>query len=85
MYQVQFTRTALKHLGRIDQKQKRRIVVLIEERLTLDPTLGMPLKGRLKGLWKLRVGRCRVIYQFSRGRLVVIVVEVQHRKDVYRG
>jgi mRNA interferase RelE/StbE len=42
------------------------------------------LKGPLD-LWRIRVGAYRVVYQIEDWRLVVVVVDVAHRKDIYRG
>ncbi|MCC5848190.1 MAG: type II toxin-antitoxin system RelE/ParE family toxin [Verrucomicrobia bacterium] len=41
---------------------------------------------KLKGeeLYRIRIGMCRVVYEIEENRLVVLVVRVKHRKDVYR-
>jgi mRNA interferase RelE/StbE len=44
--------------------------------------LGIPLKGSLKGLYRLRVAKYRIVYSFDDTTLWV--VSVRHRKDVYR-
>jgi mRNA interferase RelE/StbE len=38
-----------------------------------------------EGLYRLRVGNYRVAYQIDNGRLVILVVKIAHRRDVYRG
>jgi mRNA interferase RelE/StbE len=38
-----------------------------------------------EGLDRLRVGNYRVAYQIDNGRLVILVVKIAHRRDVYRG
>lgn len=69
-------------LPRIDRQLQERIRRAIEQRLLTEPTYyGEPLRHRLKGYWKLRVGDYRVIY-----RLVgqeVWILTIGHRKDVY--
>lgn len=51
-------------------------------RLAQNPLEGIPLKGVLKGLRKKRVGDHRIIYSFTTDTLSV--VNIRHRKDVYR-
>ncbi|MDQ5890939.1 MAG: mRNA interferase RelE/StbE [Candidatus Dependentiae bacterium] len=56
----------------------------VEERLTVDPIgFGKPLRYSLKGYRRLRVGNYRVVYRIDNAEHVVIIVAVQHRKDVY--
>ena len=56
----------------------------IEKKLTVDPiNFGKPLRYGLKGYRRLRVGDCRVIYRIDEDKVIVIVVDIDHRKDVY--
>ncbi len=43
-----------------------------------------PLRGALKGLWRLRVGDYRVSYHIDDDARLVTVVQVGHRRDIYR-
>jgi mRNA interferase RelE/StbE len=54
------------------------------DRIAQDPAIGTPLRGSLMGLHKYRVGPYRIIYEMHRGRLLVIVIDIGHRKEVYR-
>jgi mRNA interferase RelE/StbE len=54
------------------------------DRLCETPTAGSALKGEFEGLRRLRVGRYRVVYEWQQQQLVVLVVRIGHRKDVYR-
>ena len=61
---------------------RRRLPRSIESRLTINPSLyGMPLRGSLKGYWKLRVGDYRVVFKIAREE--VWIFTVLHRKRVY--
>lgn len=52
---------------------------------SLDPRApGKALTGRFSGLWRYRVGDYRIICKIEDDRLVVLVVEVGHRRDIYR-
>ena len=44
---------------------------------------GHPLTGEFQGLWRYRVGRYRIIAEIIDSRLVIVVVEVGHRKNIY--
>ncbi len=56
----------------------------IEKKLTTDPLhFGKPLRYSLKGHRRLRVGDYRVIYKVDEDKVIVIVVDIDHRKDVY--
>lgn len=55
----------------------------IEKKLTVDPHhLGKPLRYSLKGYRRLRVGDYWVIYKIDKGRVIVVIVDTDHRKHV---
>jgi mRNA interferase RelE/StbE len=49
------------------------------------PAGAIPLKGEGRGLWRLRVGDSRILYQIQNKELIVLVVDIGHRLDVYGG
>ncbi len=51
--------------------------------LSCDPYVGKPLKGDLKGYWSLRVGIYRILYCIRHNEIIVEVLRIQHRKEVY--
>lgn len=56
----------------------------IEKKLTIDPVnFGKPLRYCLKGYRRLRVGDYRVIYKIDDDRVIVVIVDIDHRKNVY--
>lgn len=56
----------------------------IKERLEIDPiSFGKPLRYSLKGHRRLRVGDYRIVYRINNEKKIVIIVAVDHRKDVY--
>jgi mRNA interferase RelE/StbE len=83
MYSVDVSVGAEKHLRRID---KRYQVLIIRSLYALreQPRLGVPLHGKLKGFWKLRVADYRIIYQIVDSRLIIYIIDIDHRKQVYR-
>ena len=69
-------------LPAVNRNLQVRIVRAIEQRLSTEPTLyGEPLRHRLKGFWRLRVGDYRVIYHMVDEK--VLIVTVGHRKEIY--
>ena len=83
MYQVRFTQTASLDLKKLDKRYQSAIKKAID-RLAEDPKVGLPLVGKLKGFWKLRFSRYRIIYQIFETELVVVIFEVKHRREVYK-
>jgi mRNA interferase RelE/StbE len=53
------------------------------ERLAEDPRLGKPLQGELRPFWSYRVGDYRVVYEIRNQELVVLVVMLGHRREIY--
>ena len=61
---------------------RARIIRAIESRLTTEPTrYGVRLRQSLGGLWKIRVGDYRIVYEIEEKK--VSVWAIRHRKDVY--
>ena len=78
---------ATKTLEQIDTTTRNRIRRFIRERLqgTDNPRQwGKALNGRYAGLWRYRIGDYRLVCHLQDARLVVLVVKVGHRSDVYR-
>ena len=82
-WSVKIKQSALKELSRISKPDRLRIVVGIDQ-LALNPYRGTALKGDLTGLRRIRVGSYRVIYEVRETQLIVLVVTVGHRREVYR-
>jgi mRNA interferase RelE/StbE len=82
-YTVEILRSAQKQLARIDQQDQSRIVTAIRE---LADNRSPPGSKKLSGrpAWRIRVGSYRVIYEVHDDRLLVLVITIGHRKDVYR-
>jgi mRNA interferase RelE/StbE len=80
--------SADRELGKQDVQQARRILKFLHQRIAKldDPrSLGEALHGsRLGEFWKYRVGDYRLICKIEDDRLVVLVLRVGHRKDIYR-
>ena len=80
---LRIKRTAAKALAALPKPDRLRVVEAIE-RLCELPAAGSALKGEFEGLRRLRVGAYRVVYEWRQAELVVLVVRIGHRKEVYR-
>ncbi|MGD9129747.1 MAG: type II toxin-antitoxin system RelE/ParE family toxin [Candidatus Woesebacteria bacterium] len=83
MYQIKFTPTAQKSIKHIDKKYHSTFAKAID-RLSVNPNIGTPLTGKLKALWKLRFSRYRIIYLIKNKQLIIIILDVGHRKEIYK-
>ena len=82
VYNVDYKSSVSKELKKFDKPGANRILNKLEEKLKQDPDAGELLKGKFAGLFRLRIGSCRVIY--SETRKGVLVSRIAHRKGVYR-
>ncbi len=83
---VEFDDRARRELRKLDAKVQENILRYLRERIagSADPTqFGKPLRMNLAGLWRYRVGDYRLICRIEENRLVVLVLKVGHRREVY--
>jgi mRNA interferase RelE/StbE len=86
-WRIELTASAEKSLFKLDRTAAKRITTFLRERVASadDPrSSGKPLAGQLAGLWRYRVGDYRVICQIEDGKLLILVVTIGHRGDIYR-
>ena len=81
-YRVLWTRAALNTLKKLGKKDSRRILDKVED-IIEDPFRHVK---KLKSLpfYSLRIGKYRVILILDRGKHVIYVVAVEHRKKAYK-
>ncbi len=83
-YTIDFTASALRELRALDSLTQRRVAAKIEE-LREDPfPPGVRKFQGEAGHWRIRVGDYRIIYRIERRRVVVVIVRIGHRREVYR-
>ena len=83
---VEFDQSASRELRRLDKQVQREILNYFRQRIATneDPRrFGKPLSRELAGLWRYRVRDYRMICNIEDDKLVVLVVRLSHRKDVY--
>lgn len=86
-WRVEFTSRAEKDIERLSTKEQRRVLEFLHQRVSAHPNpriLAKRLTGTKQEAWRFRVGDHRIIIQFQDSRLVVLVVEIGNRREVYR-
>jgi mRNA interferase RelE/StbE len=85
-WSIRFTKTAEKLFEKLDTQAQKRILKFLKERLLTheDPRLlGKLLSGNLGGFWRYRVGDYRIICKMEDEDFVILVIRVDHRRQVY--
>jgi len=85
-WSIEFDPDARRELEKLDKSVSDRILKFLRERVAPldDPrTIGERLHGPLRQYWKYRVGD-RLICSLKEDRLVVIVVQLGHRREIYK-
>ncbi|ETA03046.1 hypothetical protein CcI156_02965 [Frankia sp. CcI156] len=82
---VEWATAALRELRKLDASAARRILIAVT-RLAAEPrpSGARALTGQPTGILRIRVGEYRVIYQVDHTRVLVTIVHVAHRREVYR-
>ena len=83
---VEYTPEALKDLKKLDKQVSRQILAYMDDvaKLKNPRDRGKALTGNLSEYWRYRSGNYRIICRIEDTRLVVAVLKVADRKEVYR-
>jgi mRNA interferase RelE/StbE len=76
----------LKELRKLGKQAQQDIIAYLDKRVSGDSDprrFGKGLRAELAGLWRYRVGDYRILCQIRDGELLILVVSVGHRRDVY--
>lgn len=87
MYRVEYSEGFVKEIKKLDKSTARIIKNWIIKNLidTTDPRKhGKPLKGKLSGTWRYRVGDYRLFAEIYEDELLIYMFEVGHRREIYR-
>jgi mRNA interferase RelE/StbE len=83
---IKYTSTAKVQLRKLDRPVAARILDYMDQRVAIleDSRMGKTLSGNLGGLWRYRIGDCRVICEIQGTSLCILVIKVGNRREVYR-
>jgi mRNA interferase RelE/StbE len=85
VYTVRILKPASKELEKLDRSVATRIADRIQWLSeNLDSTKLFPLKGELRGLYKIREGSYRIIFEILSNERTIIIHAIGHRRDVYK-
>jgi mRNA interferase RelE/StbE len=87
-WKIEFSQSAARDLRKLDPQVSRRLIVYLRDRAAPSKdarALGQALKGdELGQFWKYRVGDYRLIAEIRDQRVLILIVRVGHRREVYR-
>lgn len=84
---IEFDPRAVRDLKKLDRPVQRRVLSFLRDRVAsaADPrSIGEALAGPQARFWKYRLGDFRIICQIRDAEILVLVVRIGHRSDVYR-
>jgi len=84
-YRIEIKRSARKEMQTLLRREQRRIATAIEALAEEPRPAGVRKIIGADDLYRLRVGDYRVVYQICDRKLIVLIIRIAHRKDVYRG
>ena len=82
-YSIELVRSIRKDLRRIARKEVPKILKAIQS-LADNPRPASSKKLTNEELYRIRIGNYRLLYEINDERLIVLVVKVGHRRDVYK-
>ena len=85
-YKLELSNQAERVIRRMAEREPalyQRVAGALDD-LRRDPHQGKPLKGELKGRYSYRVGSYRIVYLIRQRELLVLVIDIGHRRDIYR-
>lgn len=86
-YKVRSTKQFDKQFAKLDKSVKKQILDWLDEHIEDNPNprhTGKALQGNLKGYWRYRIGNYRIICDIIDKELVVLGLQVGHRKQIYK-
>ena len=84
-YSLEFTTQAAKDLKKLEKKDSQKISFKLAELIAGSQNLDIKkLEGESIPKYRLRCGDYRIIYEVLEHRIVVLVVDIGHRKEIYR-
>lgn len=83
-YQVEISPAAARQLRKLDLTARRRVQALIEILADEPRPPGATKLAGGQGEWRVRTGDYRVVYEIDDGVLLVLVLAVGHRRDIYQ-
>jgi mRNA interferase RelE/StbE len=84
-YRIEWKHSATKELKRLPRDVIHRVIVAVEQLAKEPRPSGAKKLVTAEHTYRIRIGDYRIIYSIFESALVVEIIRVKHRKDVYRG
>lgn len=83
-WRLEFKASAKKELQQLDRKAQERVAAAIRDLIEAPRPVGVKALRGVSGHFRIRVGDYRVVYELLEGALIIVIVRVAHRREVYR-
>jgi mRNA interferase RelE/StbE len=83
---IEWDRRAARELWKLGDETRNRILAYLRDRVAVHKAprrFGKPMLRNKAGLWRYRVGDYRIVCRIEDERLIVLVLAVGHRSEVY--
>ena len=81
-YRILYTEEAARRIGKLDKAVKECVGKAVVK-LSEHPELGKRLTGLLSDRWSYRVGDWRILYKVKKSEVIILILTVGHRSEVY--
>jgi len=85
-YKVQFTKVALKYFEKLDRRIQKRVAKIVEA-LKNNPYVVpniKPVEGIPYEQYRIRVGNLRIVFRVDNQKLLIVIVRIGPRGDIYK-
>jgi len=82
MYELILRNPAKNFIKNLNDKNRKEIMKKLKL-LKQNPQIGKPLIKHLKGLWSLRYNNYRIVYRIKNMELIIEVLDIDHRGNIY--
>lgn len=83
-YKIEWKKSAVKELHNIPKKYIPKILSKVESLSSNPYPIGRRKLSGSEKTYRIRIGSYRIIYEVEKGQLIIQIVQVKHRKDVYK-
>ena len=82
-FKIELKASARKSLGKLENQDQLRVYAAIE---LLSNNPWPPLAVQIQGspYFRVRVGDYRILYSIDSGRLIILIIDIGHRREIYR-
>ena len=85
-WKIEWDERAVRNARKLDVQTRQNIIRYLRERINTDEDprrFGKPLLADMSGLWRYRVGDYRIVCRIEDDKMVVLILAVGHRRNIY--